>query len=105
LNRVRLFFRWLYNARCKEADLDRDSAGDQIDELDNCPSIYNPDQSDRDRNGIGDACELYPLGLSDPDADFVGDKPDEIDNCPSIYNPHQRDIDRSVVLWSTSLVL
>jgi hypothetical protein len=74
-------------------DLDRDRIGDQRNELDNCPSKYNPDQSDRDGNGIGDACELYPLGLLDPDRDFVGDKPDEIDNCPYKYNPDQRDVD------------
>jgi hypothetical protein len=47
------------------ADLDRDGIGDEKEELDNCSSIFNPDQSDRDRNDIGDACELYPLGLSD----------------------------------------
>jgi hypothetical protein len=75
-------------------DLDRDTIGDQRNELDNCPSKYNPDQSDSDRNGIGDACELYPLGLLDPDRDFVGDEPNETDNCPSKYNPDQRDVDR-----------
>jgi hypothetical protein len=56
-------------------------------------SDYNPDQSDRERNGIGDACDLYPLGLVDPDGDFVGDRPDEKDNCPYRYNPDQKDKD------------
>lgn len=41
-----------------------DSDGDWIpDDEDNCPTIYNPDQSDWDLNGIGDACQIsaYPL--------------------------------------------
>lgn len=28
-----------------------------IDAEDNCPTVYNPDQSDSDHNGVGDACE------------------------------------------------
>jgi PKD repeat protein len=39
--------------------------------VDNCPSVYNPDQKDSDLDGIGDAC----------------------DNCPSNYNPDQADVD------------
>ena len=27
------------------------------DTIDNCPKIYNPDQSDRDRDGLGDVCD------------------------------------------------
>ena len=40
-------------------DIDGDSlcAGD-----DNCPGTYNPDQTDSDGNGIGDACEGCCLG-------------------------------------------
>lgn len=35
---------------------DRD--GDGVpDHLDNCPDVYNPDQTDLDRNGIGAACQ------------------------------------------------
>jgi syndecan 4 len=37
-------------------DLDRDCDGKGTYE-DNCPTVYNPDQKDRNNNGIGDACE------------------------------------------------
>jgi len=48
-------------AECSQpSDMDDDGIPD-ID--DNCPSVYNPDQSDTDGNGIGDACEL-PIMLS-----------------------------------------
>ncbi|MEM9080428.1 MAG: thrombospondin type 3 repeat-containing protein [Verrucomicrobiota bacterium] len=44
------------------------SDGDAIPDLfDNCPNISNPDQSDADENGIGDACE------SDTDGDGLPD--------------------------------
>jgi hypothetical protein len=74
-------------------DLDGDGVGNEPYELDNCPSVYNPDQSDSDRNDIGDVCDLHPPGTIDPDEDFVGDQRGEIDNCPDTYNPDQRDID------------
>jgi outer membrane protein assembly factor BamB len=35
-----------------------DSDGDgYCDEVDNCPTVYNPDQSDIDHDGIGDVCD------------------------------------------------
>jgi hypothetical protein len=38
-----------------------DDDGDGVpDHLDNCPDVSNPDQSDSDGNGVGDACEYVP---------------------------------------------
>lgn len=37
--------------------LDSDTDG-ITDDLDNCPSVANPDQLDNDTNGVGDLCEL-----------------------------------------------
>ena len=58
-----------------------DSDGDGIlDDVDNCPNTYNPDQHDGNGDGIGDACEAcdIPTGvvlnrLSDTTADFIAD--------------------------------
>ena len=62
-------------------DLDVDGIPDDED---NCPSVYNPTQSDMDHDGIGDACDL------DIDGDNI---PNELDNCPYDYNPDQEDMD------------
>jgi hypothetical protein len=60
--------------------------GDGIpDYRDNCPSVYNPDQSDLDEDGLGDVC--------DPDDDNDGVL-DAVDNCPFDANPDQIDIDQ-----------
>jgi len=72
-----------------------DSDGDGVVKLlDNCPNIYNPDQTDTDNDGSGDICDNC-LGTANPnqadaDSDGVGDI---CDNCPLILNPDQIDSD------------
>lgn len=64
-----------------------DADGDYIpDSLDNCASIQNPDQSDADGDGHGDACPVY----QDTDGDTV---PDKQDNCPNVATSDYSDRD------------
>ena len=84
------------------SDLDRDGVADVAD---NCPTVANRDQADRDPNGKGDACEARNCGrctneIADPaaplahagdmDADGVGDASD---NCLQRANADQSDQD------------
>lgn len=81
--------------------------------LDDCPGVWNPDQADSDKDGVGDACDACPLtadpGQRDADADGIGDACDGCidadgdgfgvgascrpDNCPRPANPDQADAD------------
>ncbi|HEY1099952.1 MAG TPA: thrombospondin type 3 repeat-containing protein, partial [Myxococcota bacterium] len=50
-----------------------DADGDGIEnQLDNCPSVYNPSQTDSDGDGFGDGCDLCPLSASGVVVDAEG---------------------------------
>jgi hypothetical protein len=95
-------------------DMDWDGVPDEVD---NCPDMWNPDQTDSDGDGTGDACvdtdgdgwmdiwdncpDVPNPDQEDSDWDGQGDAcdddsdndgvPDDADNCPTIYNPDQAD--------------
>jgi len=58
----------------------------KMDNSDNCPDTYNPDQADLDGDRIGNLCDAIPNNDNDLDG-----APDVTDNCPTRYNPDQRD--------------
>ncbi len=55
-----------------------------LDDVDNCPTTFNPIQTDTDGDGQGDACD----GDIDGDGDLNAN-----DNCPYNANSNQADID------------
>jgi len=73
---------------CVDPDDDNDGTSD---ELDNCPSVANPDQNDNDADALGDVCDPCP---NDPNNDADGDGIcGDVDNCPDVANPGQEDSD------------
>jgi len=75
-------------SECTPEDIDCDGVFDPVD---NCPSVWNPAQSDMDGDGEGDYCDICPLDSMD-DADQDGFCADQ-DNCPYTHNPDQSDGD------------
>ncbi len=69
------------NAAPAPVDSDNDTF---VDDSDNCPTQFNPDQLDTDNDGIGDVCD------DDDDGDGILDIND---NCPLTANPSQEDSD------------
>jgi subtilisin family serine protease len=68
------------------SDYDEDGINDSSD---NCPTVSNASQADRDSDGVGDVCDVTPDG---PDTDSDG-WPLLLDNCPAVSNASQADRD------------
>lgn len=64
-----------------ECETDTDSDG-VIDECDNCPAAPNPRQVDRNRNGIGDACENRNEPVQDDERDIEESEDDLVRGAP-----------------------
>ena len=79
----------LYDIMVGSTDIDCDGVPNGHD---NCLLIYNPKQKDKNKNGIGDACEGKPDGKKDFRCDTDKDGVlDSKDNCILVCNPDQKD--------------
>lgn len=70
-------------------DFDEDTVPDNED---NCPDVYNKQQTDDDGDGIGNRCDDTPVGEGKVDTDGDGFS-DDVDNCPEVFNVGQGDYD------------
>ncbi len=76
---------------CYTGDVLKNSDGDSFADIyDNCPSVYNDDQSDIDNNGIGDVCDFYTqdnFTLTKKDASCISKNNGEIQiSARAIFN-------------------
>ena len=73
---------------CEGLDADSDAV---CDDIDNCPSVSNVEQTNSDTDSLGDACDACDF---DPDNDVDSDQVcGDIDNCPNDSNTSQLDTD------------
>lgn len=75
-------------------DVDADDWESTGPAADNCPWVWNPDQTDFDADGVGDLCDSCIDDASNtcPISDSDGDGLDaSIDNCDEVSNPYQYD--------------
>jgi hypothetical protein len=76
---------WVDNVRFTPDNVPVDSDGDGVlDQFDNCPTTFNPDQADNEPDGFGDVCD------PDDDNDQVLDSSD---NCQFDSNASQANFD------------
>lgn len=69
-------------------DTDNDGIPDSSD---NCRLVYNPNQLDTDRDGLGDVCDQNNnTSFTDSDGDGIADR---YDNCRLVWNANQADSD------------
>lgn len=70
-----------------DGDSLRNDLLDGVTVCDNCPDVYNPDQTDTDGDGIGDACETEDPAVDEPPVD---NPPVEVED-PPVDNPPSED--------------
>ncbi|RKX17007.1 MAG: hypothetical protein DRP51_11585, partial [Candidatus Zixiibacteriota bacterium] len=89
--KLEAFIPTIVNVPYYENDTDLDGVGDDSD---NCPLVYNPNQTDSDSDNIGDLCDNCPNDSNSDQADGDGDQLGDVcDNCPDNNNPGQEDTD------------